>query len=404
MITPPLSISARPALVRNVASSRICPMIRAGSVPPRPTRRSAGRRHGEDRAEPYAGVVKRAPRSPAVQDAAVRRGDEQLAGRGRRERVGHRLVGQVEPAPAVAVPVVEAPAGALAGVGGARAAGGRDEPAVGVAGVDARAPSSSRGRARRRAPPTSRRRRGSARRRRPRPGTRGPAPSDATRAGGRRAWPRADGRENVAPPSSERITPPSSMPTSSRPASCGSGAIQRTWCVHGRGGKLQLGLDGMSWSASSSVHAPAVAGDEQPARLGAGVERAVGGADRDREDVALGGGVDRRPCAPAVRGSGRAPRRRGVPDEHARRRRWRRTRAGVPASTGSTAVHDVAVASRQRRRTSRTRVGSRDAERTTSVCASHAPRRRERARLRAPTAYFSRNALIRSAYCSASRL
>src|SRR3954452_22393195 len=59
---------------------------------------------------------------------------------------------------------------------------------------------------------------------------------------------------NDAPASSVRITPPSSMPTSTTPASCGLGAIQRTCEVHGRGGKLQVGFDGISWSATSSSH------------------------------------------------------------------------------------------------------------------------------------------------------
>src|SRR5260370_1041044 len=37
---------------------------------------------------------------------------------------------------------------------------------------------------------------------------------------------------------------------------CGSGAIERTWCVQGRGGKLQRSREGMSCSASSSDHDP----------------------------------------------------------------------------------------------------------------------------------------------------
>src|SRR6478736_1533369 len=56
----------------------------------------------------------------------------------------------------------------------------------------------------------------------------------------------------LCPPSVERIRPPSSIPTRSRPASCGLGAIQRTCEVHGRGGKLQCGREGSSSSASSS--------------------------------------------------------------------------------------------------------------------------------------------------------
>src|SRR5262249_27820031 len=56
----------------------------------------------------------------------------------------------------------------------------------------------------------------------------------------------------LLPPSLERIRPPNSIPTSSRSASCGLGAIQRTCEVHGRGGKLQLGRDGSSSSAPNS--------------------------------------------------------------------------------------------------------------------------------------------------------
>src|SRR6266498_2307901 len=58
----------------------------------------------------------------------------------------------------------------------------------------------------------------------------------------------------LSPPSLERIRPPSSIPTRSSFASCGLGAIQRTCDVHGRGGKLQLGREGSSSSASSSRH------------------------------------------------------------------------------------------------------------------------------------------------------
>src|SRR6478672_2455246 len=42
------------------------------------------------------------------------------------------------------------------------------------------------------------------------------------------------------------------MPTSTTSGSCGLGAIQRTCEVHGRGGKLHSGREGMSWSATSS--------------------------------------------------------------------------------------------------------------------------------------------------------
>src|SRR5262249_57592152 len=56
----------------------------------------------------------------------------------------------------------------------------------------------------------------------------------------------------LSPPSLERIKPPSSIPTKSRSASYGLGAIQRTCDVHGRGGKRQRGRDGSSRSAFSS--------------------------------------------------------------------------------------------------------------------------------------------------------
>src|SRR5439155_3799798 len=58
---------------------------------------------------------------------------------------------------------------------------------------------------------------------------------------------------HVSPPSALRISPPSSIPTSSSPASCGLGAIQRTCEVHGRGGKLQVGAEGISRSAANST-------------------------------------------------------------------------------------------------------------------------------------------------------
>src|SRR6516165_9812085 len=50
------------------------------------------------------------------------------------------------------------------------------------------------------------------------------------------------------------MRPPSSIPTSRRSGSCGLGAIQRTCDVHGRGGKLQVGREASSSSASSAVH------------------------------------------------------------------------------------------------------------------------------------------------------
>src|SRR4029434_8417639 len=56
----------------------------------------------------------------------------------------------------------------------------------------------------------------------------------------------------LSPPSVERISPPSSIPTRTRFASCGLGAIQRTCEVHGRGGKLQLGREGNSSRPSSA--------------------------------------------------------------------------------------------------------------------------------------------------------
>src|SRR5215207_3900461 len=43
------------------------------------------------------------------------------------------------------------------------------------------------------------------------------------------------------------------MPTSTTSGSCGLGAIQRTCEVHGRGGKLHPGREGMSCSATSSL-------------------------------------------------------------------------------------------------------------------------------------------------------
>ncbi len=68
------------------------------------------------------------------------------------------------------------------------------------------------------------------------------------------------------------------MPTSSRPASCGLGAIQRTCDVQGRGGKLQVGADGMARSDSSSNQLdPSVTAAEDRARLAAGVDRPSAG-------------------------------------------------------------------------------------------------------------------------------
>src|SRR5262245_10050520 len=140
MITPPLSISASPALVRNVASSRIRPIIRAGSVPTRPTRRSARRRHGEDRAEPDAAVREPLPAVAGFEEAPVGGRDEQGSAGGRDERVRHRLVREDEAAPPVAVGPVQVPAGALGRVRGAGAGGGREVPALGVARVEGERP------------------------------------------------------------------------------------------------------------------------------------------------------------------------------------------------------------------------------------------------------------------------
>src|SRR6478609_2527324 len=56
-----------------------------------------------------------------------------------------------------------------------------------------------------------------------------------------------------APPAVGRAHQPAELdPDQEQVGSCGLGAIQRTCDVHGRGGKLQLGRDGSSSSASSS--------------------------------------------------------------------------------------------------------------------------------------------------------
>jgi hypothetical protein len=57
----------------------------------------------------------------------------------------------------------------------------------------------------------------------------------------------------LCPPSLERIRLPSSIPTRSRSASCGLGAIQRTCDVRGRGGKLQCRREGSSRSGNDFV-------------------------------------------------------------------------------------------------------------------------------------------------------
>src|ERR1700749_1651838 len=130
MITPPLSISARPALVRNVASSRIRSIIRAGSVPPWPTRASGRRRHGGHRAEPDARVREGVVLARAREHPTVRQADDELAVH-RGERVGHRRVRELQRPPA-GVPAVQAPAGTRARVGGARPGRGGDPPPLGV--------------------------------------------------------------------------------------------------------------------------------------------------------------------------------------------------------------------------------------------------------------------------------
>ena len=79
-----------------------------------------------------------------------------------------------------------------------------------------------------------------------------PLAGDAMRASGRRAARRGDGPATRRRRQLERISPPSSIPTSRRSASCGLGAIQRTCEVHGRGGKLQVGREGSSSRAVSS--------------------------------------------------------------------------------------------------------------------------------------------------------
>ena len=67
------------------------------------------------------------------------------------------------------------------------------------------------------------------------------ARAGASAAGGRRCAPAGCGRSRCAPPSTDRITPPSSIPTASESGSVGCSAIVLTWWVHGRGGKDQRG-------------------------------------------------------------------------------------------------------------------------------------------------------------------
>src|SRR3954470_17243326 len=66
MITPPLSISARPALTRNVASSRISPIVRGGSAPPRLTPRAPSRRRGQRGGPPLQPGGARHQRKPVA--------------------------------------------------------------------------------------------------------------------------------------------------------------------------------------------------------------------------------------------------------------------------------------------------------------------------------------------------
>ena len=119
--------------------------------------------------------------------------------------------------------------------------------------------------------------------------------SDATPARGSRAARRGGGPSTSPRRLSLSITPPSSIPTrSSRSASCGLGAIQRTCEVHGRGGKLHVGAEGISRSEASSTQLAAVAAAEQHARLAARVHGAVDRADGDRVHVAVRGAPRRR--------------------------------------------------------------------------------------------------------------
>src|SRR4051812_10550425 len=74
------------------------------------------------------------------------------------------------------------------------------------------------------------------------------------------------------------MRPPSSIPTRSRSASWGLGAIQRTCDVQGRGGKLHVGRDGSSSKAVSS---------RQPRRAAVGRLADAGLAQADVDDVGI---------------------------------------------------------------------------------------------------------------------
>ena len=115
-----------------------------------------------------------------------------------------------------------------------------------------------------------------------------PRHADATRANARPAARRGGGPARSAPPSLERIRPPSSIPTRSTPASCGLGAIQRTCDVHGRGGKLQRRprRDSSSARARANSRRRRRCGTAGSAR--SRVYRAIGRAHREREHRRLG--------------------------------------------------------------------------------------------------------------------
>ena len=134
----------------------------------------------------------------------------------------------------------------------------------------------------------------------------------------------------------------------------------------------------------------AVASDEEPARLGAGVQRAVGRADRDGEHVGLGEVevLEGPAVVPAQvdAGAARADEHPGAvggdalrpgPFEHGR---------GRPRVVVAPQRDHVAVAGAEED--------------------GHVVVHSMAGAVRGPGArpYFSRNALIRSAYCSASRL
>ena len=142
--------------------------------------------------------------------------------------------------------------GSRRAVGGERAGARRHVPAVGVVGVDGDRPGvvavaalvgrlpglasvGAEGGA-------------TAARLKCRPGVRGCQASECTSGCAPGRW-----SCQLWPPSLERIRPPSSIPTRSRFASCGLGAIQRTCEVHGRGGKLQPAAR----AARAALRAPA---------------------------------------------------------------------------------------------------------------------------------------------------